>query len=99
MAHHKGEKFKGPHTAHTDISAKISDIATQLEEVTRISFGVPSRGSVEPKVRIENIQGGLLLKVYKARSAQELRVYGKDIPKIKSAIMKALVEKNIPIYL
>ncbi len=85
-----GGKYTGNHTTLIPAAAMMCDIANLLPAVTRISPGFIKAGlrsvNGQRRVKIVDIDGGILLSVRDNTSNQEVYVYASDVDAAKSAI-------------
>lgn len=102
MEKRNGRKFGGDHTTYIDLAAEIVDIAIRFDEVTNVVPGVISasrEGSTDGKRRVKfaEMRGGLLLKVRQSHTAQEVRIYTKDLSKTRLALAREARNRDVAI--
>lgn len=100
MAHKQGRKARGTHGTLNDLGVRVVDIIEPIEGVTGIAPGllVSNAGATnKPRVKITDLNGGILLTVRQSRSLQEIRVYTSDVNSTRLAISRALRNNDIAI--
>lgn len=96
-----GGKLAPSHTTTIPMAAKVVDTLKAIPEITKISLGIINPG-VSParhgsRVRILDIQGGILLKIRGSTSVQEIRLYGSNLRETKVIVARALRDAQIAI--
>lgn len=100
MQKRQGCKARGTHTTLSDLGARVVDIVQSIDGVTGIAPGflVSNAGvTTKPRVKITDLDGGILLTVRQSRSLQEIRVYTRDVQSTRLAISRALRDNDIAI--
>ncbi len=100
MAHFDGKRKRGGHTTCTDLSRRVIDLVLRVDGST-VSPGLIETGKGQAggsqKVKIGDVQGGILLTVRQARSVQRLTVFSSNCALAKLQIARALRDDRIPI--
>ncbi len=99
MEHRKTKKFGGHHVSRTDLATQAINLVENRPEVKTISPGVIRMGEAGGmrKVKIAEIQGGLLLTCRQAGSVQEIRIFTENIHATRFALACALRDNDIAI--
>ena len=89
-----GGKFGGSHTTVIPLAGTFVDIAANDPQVSNISCGMiqAGLGSVQGqrRIKITDIQGGVLLSVRDNTTHQEIRIYTRDTHTTKLKLSRAI---------
>jgi len=91
--HRSGRKIGGRHTTVIDADKPIVDFLLKNREVTSVAVGYIKMGiKVGPqRIKIKEETGCLVLKIRGTASIQEIRVFGKDLNKIREILEEKYV--------
>ncbi len=97
--HRSGGKFGGSHTSYIPLAEVLVDIVAGYQDVVKISAGFIKAGlpsvSGQRRVKLADIQGGVLLSIRDNTSHQEVWVYTSDVSKTKRSMSQMIREKKI----
>lgn len=97
--HRSGGKFGGSHTSFIPLAEVLVDIVAGYQNVIKISAGFIKAGlpsvSGQRRVKLADIQGGILLSIRDNTSHQEVRVYTSDISETKRTMSQMIRERRI----
>lgn len=93
MPHLAGGKFSGSHSTIIEAAIPVAKAAAKLACVSKIALGVIKRikgRAVAKRLKITELDAGLLVTVRGSKSIQELYIYTNDRERTTQTILAAL---------
>ncbi len=94
--HRAGSKFGGSHTTVIPLAAIFADIAATDSAVSKITCGIIRAGlRSQRRIKITDIQGGILLSVRDNTTHQEIHIYTRDTHSTKLNLSRAIRNRGV----